>query len=237
MPKDAITLLKGDHKTVESLFKRFEKLGDGAKKSKRQIGEQIIRELSIHAAIEEQALYPVIRGCSDELEKLVLEALEEHHVAKWVLSELDGMDPEHERFDAKFSVLMESVRHHVKEEEQELFPKVRKALDRKLLGELGDALTKAKKAAPTRPHPRASDTPPGNVVSGAVSGLADRVRDFARGVREDADTVARRTSRTSSRSTSRSSGSRSTGSRSTGSARRAPASRSSRASRRTTTRS
>ena len=90
---DAITLLKQDHKTVEELFKRFEKLGPRAKKGKADVVEQIIKELSIHAAIEEAVLYPAIRGAVErqDVEDMVLESLEEHHVVKWTLSELDKM--------------------------------------------------------------------------------------------------------------------------------------------------
>ena len=73
---------------------------------------------------------------------------------KWVLSELDAMGPEDERFDAKVTVLIENVRHHVEEEEEEYFPKVRDELGRNALGDLGDAMAAAKKVAPTHPHPR-----------------------------------------------------------------------------------
>jgi hemerythrin superfamily protein len=164
---DAITLLKNDHKTVEKLFKRFEKLekDDGPDEEKRSVVDEIIEELSVHAAIEEQVFYPAIREAVPDAEDTVLESLEEHHVAKWVLSELADMDPSHERFDAKVTVLMENVRHHVEEEEQELFPEVRKELGRKRLGEVGDALEKAKIAAPRSPEPRMPDEPPGNIVS------------------------------------------------------------------------
>jgi hypothetical protein len=86
------------------------------------------------------------------------------------------MSPEHERFDAKMTVLIESVRHHVEEEEQEFFPQVREALGRKTLAELGDLLAQAKKTAPTRPHPKAPDEPPGNAITGLVAGLIDRAR-------------------------------------------------------------
>ncbi len=110
---DAITLLKSDHKAVEQLFRRFEKAGERATASKRQIVDRIVRELSIHAAIEEQAFYPVLREVLPEVEDEIFEGLEEHHVVKWTLSELDGMDPQAERFDAKVTVLMESVRRHV----------------------------------------------------------------------------------------------------------------------------
>jgi hemerythrin superfamily protein len=174
---DAITLLKNDHKTVEDLFKKFEQAGDGAKKTKAKIVERIIQELAIHAAIEEMAFYPFIKGVNDEITDDVLESLEEHHVVKWVLSELEGMSPDAERFDAKVTVLIENVRHHVEEEETEMFPLVRKALSRSDLDELGDLLAQAKKTAPTHPHPKAPDEPPGNAIAGLVSGLVDRVRD------------------------------------------------------------
>ena len=165
---DAITLLKQDHKTVEQLFKKFEKTTRPAEQ--RKIVQQVIRELSVHAAIEEMVFYPAIRDRVPQVEDTVLESLEEHHVVKWTLAELDDMKPSHERFTAKMTVLIESVRHHVEEEEKELFPDVRTALGRKELAELGDALEKAKKVAPTRPHPRAPDVPPGNLVAGATVG-------------------------------------------------------------------
>ena len=171
---NAITLLKQDHKTVEKLFKQFEKAKQPAQQ--RKIAGQVIKELSVHAAIEEMIFYPAVRERVPKAEETVLESLEEHHVVKWVLSELEDMKPDHERFKAKMTVMMESVRHHVEEEESELFPDVRKALGRKELGELGEALEKAKKAAPTRPHPKAPDTPPGNLVAGPAAGMADKAR-------------------------------------------------------------
>ena len=174
---NAITLLKNDHKTVEDLFKRFEKLGPRAVKSKQDVVERIIRELSIHAAIEEMFFYPAVREAADDM---VLESLEEHHIVKWVLSELEGMPANHERFDAKVSVLMENVRHHVKEEEKELFPAVNKVLDKATLDELGDAMAQGKKTVPTRPHPRSPDEPPGNLVAGAGAALMDKAIDAGR---------------------------------------------------------
>jgi hemerythrin superfamily protein len=179
-PMDAITLLKNDHKTVNDLFKKFEKAGDSAYKTKAKLVEQIIHELAIHAVIEEVAFYPFIKGVSDDLTDDVLESLEEHHVVKWLLSELEGMDPKSERFDAKVTVLIENVRHHVEEEEQDMFPRVRKMLSRSDLQELGAALADAKKIAPTHPHPKAPDEPPFNGIAAVVSGLADRARDTGR---------------------------------------------------------
>jgi len=176
---DAITLLRDDHRAVERLFKRFEKAGDRAHVEKRQIVDRIIEELSIHAAVEEQVFYPVARATVPDTEDIALESLEEHHIVKWVLSELADLDPSNERFDAKVTVLIENVRHHVEEEEQEFFPKVRGHLRRKALG---DAMAAAKKFAPTHPHPRSPDEPPGNVVVGAIAGVLDRVGDNISGL-------------------------------------------------------
>jgi hemerythrin superfamily protein len=181
---NAITLLKNDHRTVEDLFKRFESLGPRAMKGKRDAVERIVSELSVHAAIEEMVFYPAVRAemGNGDVSDLVLESLEEHHIVKWTLSELDGMDPSAERFDAKVKVLMESVRHHVKEEERELFPAVSKAFGRARLEELGEAMAQAKKSAPTRPHPRSPDEPPENVMAAAGAALADKARDTGRKV-------------------------------------------------------
>ena len=179
---DAITLLRADHKTVEQLFKRYERAGDRAYVEKREVVDRIIEELSIHAAVEEQVFYPVARETVPATEDVVLESLEEHHIVKWVLSELEQMEPADERFDAKVTVLIENVRHHIKEEEGEFFPKVRDALSRTALSELGDALAEAKKTAPTRPHPRMPDAPPGNAVVGTMVGVMDRIGDNVSGI-------------------------------------------------------
>jgi len=150
---DAITLLRNDHRAVEKLFKTFEKAKDT--RAKADAVSQFVPELSVHSAIEEQVFYPAVRAEVPEAEGMVLESLEEHHIVKWVLSELDGMSPDDEAFEAKATVLIENVRHHVEEEEQELFPEVRAALGRKRLAEIGERMEQAKKRAPRRPQPRA----------------------------------------------------------------------------------
>ena len=148
---DAIVLLKDDHKTVEKLFKKFEKTGDGSYKTKRKLVDQMITELTAHAYIEEKIFYPAARERVPETTDHVLESIEEHHVVVWMLSELNGMDPKDERFTAKVTVLMENVRHHVEEEEDEWFPQVRKAMGRKILQELGERMEAAKAGAPDDP--------------------------------------------------------------------------------------
>ena len=175
-------MLKDDHATVEKLFKRFEQAGDRAHVEKRRIVDRIIEELSQHAAVDEMLFYPVTRATVPAVEDVALESLEEHHIVKWVLSELERMDPSDERFDAKVTVLIENVRHHVEEEEGEYFPEVRSELGRKALTELGDAMVEAKKSAPLRPHPESPDAPPGNLLAGPMAGVADRVGATVGGV-------------------------------------------------------
>jgi hemerythrin superfamily protein len=197
---DAIALLQHDHQEVEQLFRQFEKLTGRAHKSKQKIARKVIRELAIHSAIEEMLFYPAVRTAAlkatvrtlKEAGDTVLESLEEHHVVKWTLSELQDMKPEDERFDAKFTVLMESVRHHVEEEQDELFPKVRRLLGKDVLEELGTRMEKAKALAPTRPHPRAPDQPPGNLVAGTMSAVMDRAKDM---VRSGVDRLSKRSQR------------------------------------------
>ena len=186
---DAITLLKDDHNRVEQLFRRFEKAGDRAYVEKRDIVDRVTEALAIHAAIEEQLFYPVVRATVPGTEDIALESLEEHHIVKWVLSELDPMAPQDERFDAKVTVLIENVRHHVREEEDDFFPRVRDELGRNALNDLGDAMAEARKTAPTHPHPRSPDTPPGNVVVGAAAGVADRIGDTVSGLAQGSVTA------------------------------------------------
>ena len=183
-------MLKDDHKAVEQLFRRFEKAGDRAYSEKRAIVDQIIEELSKHAAVEEQLFYPVARATVPGTDDIALESLEEHHVVKWVLSELETMDPRDERFDAKVTVLIENVRHHVEEEEDEFFPKVRDELGRNALDDLGNAMETAKNIAPTHPHPRSPDTPPGNLIVGPAAGVVDRIGDTVSGLAQGGVTAA-----------------------------------------------
>src|SRR5689334_21942923 len=161
---DALKLLKQDHQEVEAQFKRFENAGDDAHQTQKKIAEKVIELLSVHAAVEEELLYPAARELSEDLEDLVLEALEEHHIAKATLAELEKMSPDDERFCAKMTVLMESIRHHVEEEEGELFPKLRQLMSTAQREALGAAMKQAKGEAPTHPHPMAPDTPPGNTI-------------------------------------------------------------------------
>jgi hemerythrin superfamily protein len=176
---DAIALTKKDHRTVEDLFKRYKKLGPRAFKSKQRIVERLTKELSVHAAIEEQLLYPALRRASSD--GPVDEALSEHQEVKEELAKLQKMSPEDSGYDDRVRQLMEDVTHHAKEEERDMLPTLRKALTKKELDQLGNAMTMAKKGAPTRPHPKAPNNSPANVAAGTVAAVVDRARDAVSG--------------------------------------------------------
>ncbi|MEP6887239.1 MAG: hemerythrin domain-containing protein [Nitrospirales bacterium] len=115
-----IDMLKKDHQKVKALFAEFENAKDS--RIKQRIVETALMELDVHAKLEEGLVYPAIRPEIDD-EDLMDEALEEHHVVHVLIAELKKMKPSDDRFDAKFTVLAENVKHHIKEEESEMFPK------------------------------------------------------------------------------------------------------------------
>lgn len=116
---DAVSILKHDHQKVKDLFDQFEKTD--SLREKRKIVAQAIMELKIHAAIEEDIFYPAVRKPIGK--KIMNEADEEHHVAKLLIAELELMDGKEDHYDAKFKVLAENIRHHIKEEERDMLPK------------------------------------------------------------------------------------------------------------------
>ena len=133
---DALEFLKSQHREVEDLFKQFEKLGDeGPSEEKEPIVRMACEKLTVHASIEEEIFYPAAREI-DDVESLLNEAEVEHNTAKDLIATLDSMDASDPMFSATFTVLSEYIKHHVKEEEGELFPKVKKSdLDLDALGQ------------------------------------------------------------------------------------------------------
>ena len=132
---NAITSLKADHQKVKGLFDEFEKTNDPT--TKMTIVSEALEELSLHATLEEELFYPAVREeIDDEEDGLMNEADEEHHVAKILIAELGEMDGTESHYDAKFTVLAENVRHHIKEEEESMLPKAQKTdIDFDALGE------------------------------------------------------------------------------------------------------
>ena len=133
--KDAIALLMEDHKKVQKLFNEFEKLGEEDTDRKSEIVSQACAELTVHSTIEEEIFYPAMREALEEQDVLD-EAEVEHSTAKELISQLQSMKAGDDLFDAKFTVLGEYVNHHIKEEQQQIFPKAKKTqIDMKALGE------------------------------------------------------------------------------------------------------
>ena len=151
MSTDAIVMLKDDHKQIRKAFKDFENAGENAHAAKGKIVDRIIELLTVHTYLENEVMYPRVRELLPDLEDDVLESYEEHHVADLLVVELAALKPDAERFDAKTTVLIENVTHHIQEEEEEWFPKVREGLGRKVLQEIGAEMQAARKSAPKRP--------------------------------------------------------------------------------------
>lgn len=134
---DVIQLLKQDHKMVKEMFKEFENLKGRTGQKKLDLMTQIKQALTAHAQVEEELVYPAFME-NRSMKEPVCEAFEEHHVTKMLLSELDEMQPDDERYNAKVKVLCEYLMHHVKEEEKEMFPEAQKRLSAKRLTALGE---------------------------------------------------------------------------------------------------
>jgi hemerythrin-like domain-containing protein len=142
--KDAIALLKQDHKNVKQLLKQLEAAEDGDERL--QLFSQIENELKIHTQIEEEIFYPAFHQAAEgeEGEHLYYEAVEEHHVVDMVLPEMTDTDENSDEFAAKAKVLKDLVEHHAEEEETEMFPAARKLMDASELKDLGRQLEQRK---------------------------------------------------------------------------------------------
>ena len=132
-PQDAIALLKADHEAVSQLFDEYEKTRSAP--NKKALVADICKALSVHAQIEEEIFYPAVKAALKD-KVLVPEATVEHAGVKDLIAQLDGAEPDGEMYDAKVKVLSEYVKHHVKEEQGEMFPKAKaSSLDMVELGE------------------------------------------------------------------------------------------------------
>lgn len=140
---DAFELLKKDHETVSGIFEKLEPTTERGVKTREELFTQLKQELDVHARIEEEILYPVLKQ-SKETEDITLEAYEEHHVVKQLLAELEELPKDDETWGAKLKVLQENVEHHVEEEEGEMFKDARKILSQEQIDELGAQLEAAK---------------------------------------------------------------------------------------------
>ena len=173
---DLVSLITSDHREVESVFKELESKA-GSPSHRRDLADHVIAELVRHSVAEEQYMYPAARKVLPDGDQVADHELEEHAEAERVMKDLDGLDPDDPEFDRLLSKLMEDVRHHIKEEETDLLPKLQAACSSEDLADLGEKVLRAKAVAPTRPHPSAPDKPPMNKILGPGTSLVDRMRD------------------------------------------------------------
>jgi hemerythrin superfamily protein len=140
---DVFKLLKADHEKVAGILEKLDQSTERAVKLREELFEKLNAELSAHAYAEEKILYPAVKEV-DDTRDIGFEAIEEHKIVKTLLSELASLSKDSEEWSAKLSVLKENVEHHVEEEENEMFPKFRKALDKDEIEAMGDEIQMAK---------------------------------------------------------------------------------------------
>lgn len=173
---DVIQLLTNDHREVDELFRRVNL--SSKDESIEELTKQIVHELSVHAAVEEQFVYPLLRMKVEGGRELADEAIEEHQQAKRLLADLEKLDAGSAEHGRTMEQLIEDVRHHVEEEESEVFPRLRESLDEKARERLGTVVEQAKKVVPTHPHPLVPGTATAQLVAGPWASMVDKVRDL-----------------------------------------------------------
>ncbi|MCO1595429.1 hemerythrin domain-containing protein [Micromonospora sp. RHAY321] len=174
--QDVIDILTADHREVETLFVELE-TRQGTPEHRRQLVDVVIAELVRHAVAEETYVYPLARKALPDGDEIAEHEITEHADAERTMKDLEALDPSDPRFDELLAHLTSTIRHHVEDEESELFPRLRAAVAGEELAELAGKVTAIKKSAPTRPHPAAPDRPPANKIVNPGTGLVDRLRD------------------------------------------------------------
>ncbi|MFI1071465.1 hemerythrin domain-containing protein [Streptomyces puniciscabiei] len=177
---NVIQELTTDHREVEEIFGRIEALPPGSK-DRKELADKATIELVRHSVAEESYLYPAVREHVTGGDAMADKELQDHAKAEQIMKDMEGMQADDPQFDTLMAQLMSEIRSHVMDEEQNLFPKLEAACPPDALMDLGDKVRRAKKMAPTRPHPSAPDTPPANKLLAPGAGLVDRMRDALSG--------------------------------------------------------
>ena len=178
---DAIELLTGHHREVEQLWTQVQAAHVDGSEVQVQLAQEIVTILSQHDAIETQFLYPELRSAGGEGQQLSDHSLDEHQQVRELLTDVDGKDVRDESVYSALAQCISNVMDHVAEEEQQIFPLLRRSVGQERLTELGEQMAAAMKMAPTHPHPTTPNNKIGATVAGAVSGVMDKARDAVRG--------------------------------------------------------
>jgi len=143
---DAVTLLRGDHVKLKALLRELEPTTERAVKTRSELFARIRSELTVHEIIEEEIFYPTLKQ-HPKAKEIVLEGYEEHNVVDTLMLELESLDVEDETWGPKAKVMIESIEHHIEEEEGDMFKKARQVFDRDELEQLGNAMAQRKAEA------------------------------------------------------------------------------------------
>lgn len=173
---DLITALTMDHRAVEGVFDELQQR-DGGPQRRRDLADHMTAELMRHTVAAEQFLYPATRRSVPDGDRIVDRVIHENGRVEQLLDELSGVKANSARFDELVDSVVEQTRHHVEDEENNLFPGLRSALSANELSGLGEKIERTKQIAPTRPHPSTSKQPPANLVVASGAGLVDKIRD------------------------------------------------------------
>jgi hemerythrin superfamily protein len=177
--RTVVAVIVEDHREVEELFREAETATDTAEL--RRATDRVIAELVRHSVAEEEYLYPAMREHLDDGDELADHEIEEHAEAERTMKELESLDAADEDFRPKLEQLIGEIRHHIGEEEADALPRLAAACSQDELVRLGEQVERAKRLAPTRPHPSAPDRPPWNKILAPGAGLVDRIRDALSG--------------------------------------------------------
>ena len=176
---DAIDLLTSQHQQVRQLFTQLQ----GGGQSRQDTFESLVRLLAVHETAEEEVVYPALRRRAADGEVIAEARKAEEDEAKTMLSDLEKIGVDGEGFDAQLQTLRLAVLTHAENEEREVFPLLRQALDPDELQSMQTALETAERMAPTHPHPHGPESAAGNMLVGPFVAMVDRVRDAIRGSR------------------------------------------------------
>jgi hemerythrin superfamily protein len=181
--RDVIEILEHDHREVEQMFSELEALRgastDEAKSRRKELTDRVTIELVRHSVAEEVLVYPKVEDkvSAEQAEH----AREEHAEAEETMHRLEKLDADDPSFDDELATLMAEIRHHIEDEEGQMFASMRQAIDADELRNLGARVEGFKKVAPTRPHPNVPNEPLPRMAAGPAASLFDRMRDLATG--------------------------------------------------------